>query len=114
MGYKTILTVLTDFERQKQQLDSAIAMTRREDGHLDVFCMGVDHTQSGYYYAGASAYVLRNPSTRPWPRPASLRKRSATACMPRISAGRSIPPWRRSAGCQRWSECARAIPIWSC
>ena len=59
MGYKTILTVLTDFERQKQQLDSAIAMTRREDGHLDVFCMGVDHTQSGYYYAGASAYVFQ-------------------------------------------------------
>ena len=47
MGYKTILTVLTDYERQQQQLDSAIAMTRREDGHLDVFCLGVDHTQSG-------------------------------------------------------------------
>ena len=59
MGYKTILTVLTDYERQQQQLDSAIAMTRREDGHLDVFCMGVDHTQSGYYYAGASAYVFQ-------------------------------------------------------
>ena len=59
MGYKTILTVLTDLERQRQQLDSAIAMTRREDGHLDVFCMGVDHTQSGYYYAGASAYVFQ-------------------------------------------------------
>ena len=59
MGYKTILTILTDFERQQHQLDSAIAMTRREDGHLDVFCMGVDHTQSGYYYAGASAYVFQ-------------------------------------------------------
>ena len=59
MGYKTILTVLTDFDRQQHQLDSAIAMTRREDGHLDVFCMGVDHTQSGYYYAGASAYVFQ-------------------------------------------------------
>ena len=59
MGYKTILTVLTDFDRQQHQLDSAIAMTRREDGHLDVFCLGVDHTQSGYYYAGASAYVFQ-------------------------------------------------------
>ena len=59
MGYKTILTVLTDAERQRKQLDSAIAMTRREDAHLEVFCMGVDHTQSGYYYAGASAYVFQ-------------------------------------------------------
>ncbi|KGJ04957.1 Universal stress protein family protein [Paracoccus halophilus] len=59
MGYKTILTVLTDEERQRKQLESAIAMTRREDAHLDVFCMGVDHTQSGYYYAGASAYVFQ-------------------------------------------------------
>lgn len=58
MGYKTILTVLTD-ANQRRQLDSAIAMTRREDAHLDVFCMGVDHTQSGYYYAGASAYVFQ-------------------------------------------------------
>lgn len=58
MGYKTILTVVTDFS-QHQQLDAAIAMTRREDAHLDVFCMGVDHTQSGYYYAGASAYVFQ-------------------------------------------------------
>ena len=59
MGYKTILTVLTDADRQHKQLDSAIAMTRREDAHLEVFCMGVDHTQSGYYYAGASAYVFQ-------------------------------------------------------
>ncbi|MFH5776082.1 universal stress protein [Paracoccus sp. NGMCC 1.201697] len=58
MAYKSILTVLTD-ERQHKQLESAIAMTRREEGHLDVFCLGVDHTQSGYYYAGASAYVFQ-------------------------------------------------------
>lgn len=58
MGYKTILTVLTE-ESQRKQLDSAVAMTRREDAHLDVFCLGVDHTQTGFYYAGASAYVLQ-------------------------------------------------------
>ena len=58
MGYKTILTVLTDTSQQ-EQLQAAMAMTRREDAHLDVFCLGVDHTQSGYYYAGASAYVFQ-------------------------------------------------------
>ena len=58
MGYKTILTVLTNTSQQ-EQLQAAMAMTRREDAHLDVFCLGVDHTQSGYYYAGASAYVFQ-------------------------------------------------------
>lgn len=74
MGYKTILTVLTDADRQHKQPDSAIAMTRREDAHLEVFCMGVDHTQSGYYYAGASAYVFKDPSTRPWRQCGALEK----------------------------------------
>lgn len=58
MGYKSILTVLTN-DMQHGQLDAAVAVTRREDAHLEVFCLGVDHTQSGYYYAGASAYVFQ-------------------------------------------------------
>lgn len=58
MGYKTILTVLTD-PGQMAQLDAAAALAAREDGHLDVFCLGVDHSQTGYYYAGASAYVFQ-------------------------------------------------------
>lgn len=58
MGYKTILTVIST-EGQQGQLDAAIDMARREDAHLDVFCLGVDHSQTGYYYAGASAYVFQ-------------------------------------------------------
>ncbi len=58
MGYKTILTVVSSPD-QPGQLDAAIELTRREDAHLDVFCLGVDHSQTGYYYAGASAYVFQ-------------------------------------------------------
>lgn len=58
MGYKSILTVLTD-TNQKSQLEAALAVTQHEDAHLDVFCLAVDHTQSGFYYAGASAYVFQ-------------------------------------------------------
>ncbi|WBU57724.1 universal stress protein [Paracoccus sediminicola] len=58
MAYKTILTVLTA-EGQQAQLNAAIAMAHREDAHLEVFCLGVDHAQTGYYYAGASAYVFQ-------------------------------------------------------
>ncbi|SDE28182.1 Universal stress protein family protein [Paracoccus isoporae] len=58
MAYKTILTVLST-EGQTAQLDAAIGLARREDAHLDVFCLGIDHSQTGYYYAGASAYVFQ-------------------------------------------------------
>lgn len=63
MGYKTILTVLTD-PGQQAQLDAAISMARLQDAHLDIFCLAVDHTQSGYYYAGASAYVFQEAIDR--------------------------------------------------
>lgn len=59
MGYKTILTVLTD-PGQMAQLDAATTLAMGEDAHLDVFCLGVDHSQAGYYYSGASAYVLQD------------------------------------------------------
>lgn len=59
MGYfKSILTVLSD-SGQKAQLDAAVSIARHEDAHLEVFCLAVDHTQSGFYYAGASAYVFQ-------------------------------------------------------
>lgn len=58
MGYKTILTVIST-EGQQGQMNAAIDMARREDAHLDVFCLGIDHSQTGYYYAGASAYVFQ-------------------------------------------------------
>lgn len=63
MGYKTILTVITQ-PGQTRQLEAAIALARREDAHLEVFALGVDHTQTGYYYAGASAYVFQEAIDR--------------------------------------------------
>ena len=56
MAYKTILTVLTG-PAQSAQLDAAIALARREDAHLDVLCIGIDRTQTGYYFAGATALM---------------------------------------------------------
>ena len=63
MGYKTILTVVTQ-PGQTEQIDAAVALARREDAHLEVFLLGVDHTQTGYYYAGASAYVFQESIDR--------------------------------------------------
>lgn len=63
MGYKTILTIITS-DDQQTQLDAAIEIARRKDAHLEVFCLGVDHSQAGYYYAGASAYVFQETIDR--------------------------------------------------
>lgn len=64
MAYKTILTIVTDVEAAKAQIEAAIALARREDAHLDVLCMGVDRTQTGYYYAGATAFVQQETMDR--------------------------------------------------
>ncbi|PTV94314.1 nucleotide-binding universal stress UspA family protein [Rhodobacter aestuarii] len=57
MAYKTVLTIVTDVSQAHGQIDSAVAVARAEDAHLEVLCLGVDRTQTGYYYAGATAFV---------------------------------------------------------
>ena len=59
MAFKSILTITTDPAGTGPQIDAAIALARREDAHLDVLCIGVDATQTGYYYAGATAILTQ-------------------------------------------------------
>lgn len=59
MAYKSLLTVLTDPEFTQIALEQTAAMTRAQDGHADVLCLGVDRSQTGYYYAGANALILQ-------------------------------------------------------
>lgn len=64
MAYKTIFSVLTDAKFVEPVLEQGIALAAAHDAHLDVLCMGVDRTQTGYYYAGANAMVLQETITR--------------------------------------------------
>jgi nucleotide-binding universal stress UspA family protein len=64
MGYKSILTVVTNPDLASRAVDAAIDVARREGGHLEVLCVGVDRTQTGYYYAGASAMILQQTLDR--------------------------------------------------
>jgi len=59
MSFKTVTTVITEFEVDRFALNAAINLVRREAGHLDVLCLGVDRTQPGYYYGGAAALALQ-------------------------------------------------------
>ncbi|GAA0312880.1 universal stress protein [Rhodovulum strictum] len=57
MAYKTILTIITDTDIAVSALEPAITLANRESAHLDILCLGVDRTQTGYYYAGTNAFI---------------------------------------------------------
>jgi nucleotide-binding universal stress UspA family protein len=59
MSFKTLLTVITDPSHLTETLNQSVALTTALDAHLDVLCIGVDRTQTGYYYAGMNAAVLQ-------------------------------------------------------
>jgi nucleotide-binding universal stress UspA family protein len=60
MAFKSISTVLTQEHSDSPCLDMAVALTRSRDAHLDVFCLGIDRTQPGFYYAGSSAMISQD------------------------------------------------------
>ncbi|WP_418593007.1 universal stress protein [Ponticoccus sp. (in: a-proteobacteria)] len=64
MTYKTVLTALTDTSLLNSTLAQSAAFAQGHDAHLEVICLGVDRTQTGYYYAGANAMVLQETLSR--------------------------------------------------
>ncbi|MCZ4353116.1 universal stress protein [Roseovarius aestuarii] len=64
MTYKSLITVLTDEKLVAPTLNAAIVMARAHDAHLDVLCLGVDRSQTSYYFSGATALVLEQSLDR--------------------------------------------------
>ena len=64
MAYKSLFSVLTDVDLAENVLAHGIAIANVIDAHLDVLCLGVDRSQTGYYYAGANAMVLQETINR--------------------------------------------------
>ena len=60
MAYRTIMTILTDSDDSRHLLENAGKVAREMGAHLDVLCLGIDRTQPGFYYAGASAMVFQD------------------------------------------------------
>lgn len=59
MSYKTIFTAVTDKALAEPLLEHSIAYCEAHDAHLEALCLGVDRSQTGYYYAGANAMILQ-------------------------------------------------------
>lgn len=64
MTYKSLYSVLTDESLVDETLAHAMAAATQHNAHLDVLCLGVDRSQAGYYYSGASAIVLQETIAR--------------------------------------------------
>lgn len=64
MSYKSLFTAVTDPELQHKTLSQAADLAAQYDAHLDVLCLGVDTSQTGYYFAGANAVVLQEAMSR--------------------------------------------------
>lgn len=59
MTYTAIATILHNTDADQTALDFAINFARHHDAHLHVLCAGVDHTEPGFYYAGAHAIAVQ-------------------------------------------------------
>lgn len=64
MAYKSLLTVMTETELSKSALAQIVALAEAQDAHAEALCLGVDRSQTGYYYAGANALILQETLTR--------------------------------------------------
>ncbi|MES0827574.1 universal stress protein [Ruegeria sp. SCP11] len=64
MAYKSLLTVMTDTHQVDSALAQIAALATSQDAHVEALCLGVDRSQTGYYYAGANALILQETLTR--------------------------------------------------
>ncbi|WP_425043155.1 universal stress protein [Primorskyibacter sp. S87] len=64
MSYKSLLTVLTNPQFAGPTLSQLVALASAQDAHAEALCLGVDRTQTGYYYAGANAMILQETLSR--------------------------------------------------
>ncbi len=58
MGYKTLSVIVTDQTADGATLAAAMDLVTREDGHLDVFCLGVDPARYEPMPAGSAVAIL--------------------------------------------------------
>ncbi|WP_424831585.1 universal stress protein [Ruegeria sp.] len=64
MAYKSLLTVMTETRLSRAALNQIIALAEVQDAHAEALCLGVDRSQTGYYYAGANALILQETLSR--------------------------------------------------
>jgi nucleotide-binding universal stress UspA family protein len=103
MAYKSLFSVLTDPDLAESVLTHGIAMADVLDAHLDVLCLGVDRSQTGYYYAGANAMVLQETINR-----AQDEAKEVEAKVKTILTGSSVR-WSTDVGVAQLADLGRHV-----
>ena len=103
MGYKTILTVVSDEALAQSTVDHAAALAAGWDAHLDALCFGVDRTQTGYYYAGANAMILQETITR------ATSDAEKLAGVVRVALGKKEARWAVEEGVAQLADIGRHV-----
>ncbi len=103
MTYNSLFTVLTDESLVDETLSHAMAAATEHEAHLDVLCLGVDRSQSGYYYAGASAIVLQETIAR------AQEEAEAIEAKARKVLGGSALRWSVESGVSQLADLGRHV-----
>ncbi|MDA5557226.1 universal stress protein [Shimia sp. MMG029] len=74
MDFKTLLCVMTDADVSVPSLSQAMALAEAHDAHLDVLALGVDRSQTGYFYGGADALLMQEMLKRAHDEAEEIRK----------------------------------------
>ena len=113
MAYKSILTILTEPKEVAPVLDAAVAFAEASQADLEVLCLGIDRTQTGYYFAGATA-LMHEETILQAQSEAQAIEAEARQFLARsaISPGESKAWWHSRPRSRGWWHAARALPIW--
>jgi len=103
MTYNSLFSVVTDETFVEETMAQAMAMASAHDAHLDVLCLGVDRSQTGYYYAGASAMVLQETISR-----AHDESEALEAQVKKLLAGSDIR-WASETGVAQLADLGRHV-----
>jgi nucleotide-binding universal stress UspA family protein len=105
MQTKTILTVLTDPALAERTLEQAETLAMGFDAHLDVLCLGVDSSQTGYDMVGAEVMVLQESLQRASDTARALAEQAETTLK------RSAIRWAIEDGVSSLSDLGRSVAL---
>lgn len=103
MAYKSLLTVLTDPKVSDAAVAQLVALAEAQDAHAEALCLGVDRTQTGYYYAGANAMILQETLER------ATAEAASTLAFAKDKLGKSGVRWSAEDGVAQIADLGRHV-----
>ena len=107
MAYKSILTILTDPDEVAAVLNAAIPFAETQGAHLDVLCLGIDRTQTGYYFAGATTLMHEETILQ------AQTEANAIEAAARAELGRSALSWGVDAMVAQSASVSGLVARWA-